>query len=56
MTRTLAIITAALLTVWIPSQAARLGTDHGQTAQTVVPTAVTHGLLLQNRFSGTALR
>lgn len=55
MTRTLAIITAALLTVWIPSQAARLGDDHRPAAQ-AEPSAATHVQLLQNRFSGTALR
>lgn len=55
MTRTLAIITAALLTVWIPSQAARLGADHGPAAR-IEPAAPTHGQLLQNRFSGIALR
>ena len=54
MTRTLAIITAALLTVWIPSQAARLG-DHGPAMQAASP-APTHGLLQQDRFSGIALR
>lgn len=54
MTRTLVIITAALLTVWIPSQAARLG-DHGP-ATLAAPAAPTHGMLQQNRFSGIALR
>lgn len=54
MTRTLAIITAALLTAWIPSQAARLG-DHRPAAQVELATPV-HSTLLQNRFAGTALR
>ena len=54
MTRTLAIITAALLTAWIPSQAARLGDS--RPAVQAEPTAPAHSLLLQNRFSGTALR
>lgn len=54
MTRMLVIITAALMTVWIPSEAAHLG-DHRPAMQSAEAQSP-HTVLLQNRFSGTALR
>ena len=54
MTRMLAIIAAALVTGWIPSEAARLGAQHP--AVQVAQPASAHELTLQNRFSHTALR
>ncbi len=54
MTRMLAIMAVALVTVWIPSEAARLS-DHHPAVQLVQP-ASPHELSLQNRFAGIALR
>ena len=54
MTRMLVIIAAALVTVWIPSEAARLG-DHASAAQ-AGQAGPMHELTVQNRFAGTALR
>ena len=54
MTRMLVIIAAALVTAWIPSEAARLA-DHSP-ATHVEQAASPHELTLQNRFAGIALR
>lgn len=54
MTRMLVIIAAALVTAWIPSEAARLG-DHLSAVQ-VGQAASPHELTPQNRFAGIALR
>ena len=54
MTRMLAIIAAALVTAWIPSEAARLGDHHA--AIQIEQVGSPHDLTLQNRFAGTALR
>ena len=54
MTRMLAIIVAVLVTMWLPSEAARLG-DHRPVAE-IGQAASPHDMALQNRFAGTALR
>ncbi len=54
MTRMFVIIAAALVTAWIPSEAARLG-DYPSVVH-IGQAGSAHQLTLQNRFAGTALR
>ena len=54
MTRMLAIIVAALVTMWFPSEAARL--DDHRPAAGIEQAASPHDTALQNRFAGIALR